>query len=107
MDAHRLAELRSIEMHRRVAEELRGRPTLLDDARARVESWAARPGVSPYYADAWRKVLALPLPDLCAFLVDEGEHATRLRQASPFAGALDPRERWRIWREVRARASAS
>lgn len=31
------------------------------------------------------------------------EEARELRQSSPFAGALSPRERWRIWREVRAR----
>ena len=29
--------------------------------------------------------------------------AQALRQCSPFAGAVDPRTRWSIWRDVRAR----
>ena len=45
-----------------------------------------------------------PTPEIGAFLTDDGEHATELRQSTPFAGALDPRERWRIWREVGNRA---
>ena len=33
--------------------------------------------------------------------VDLSELAEELRRSSPFAGVLDPRERWRIWRETR------
>jgi hypothetical protein len=29
-----------------------------------------------------------------------------LRQCTPFAGVVDPRTRWRIWRETRARTAA-
>jgi hypothetical protein len=36
-------------------------------------------------------------------LVDDDEEARSLRQATPFAGALKPRERWRIWDEERRR----
>jgi hypothetical protein len=35
--------------------------------------------------------------------VDPAEGARALRQCSPFAGVIDPRTRWRIWREVRER----
>jgi hypothetical protein len=38
-----------------------------------------------------------------AFLVERSELADELRQSSPFAGALRPQERWRIWRETRER----
>jgi hypothetical protein len=43
------------------------------------------------------------LPALRRFLVDPGAHATELRQSTPFAGAIDARERWRLWREVAER----
>jgi hypothetical protein len=49
---------------------------------------------------AWDAVLRRPLHEVAAFLVDEGEEATELRQSTPFAGALPPRERWQIWRKV-------
>jgi hypothetical protein len=39
--------------------------------------------------------------------VDESEEARALRQVTPFAGAIDPRTRWRIWREVRAALETS
>ena len=34
---------------------------------------------------------------------ERSELATELRQSSPFAGALRPQERWKIWRETRER----
>ncbi|HVS01238.1 MAG TPA: hypothetical protein VMT16_00565, partial [Thermoanaerobaculia bacterium] len=50
------------------------------------------------YALAWQQALSLPLADLLALLVDPGEPARAMRQVSPFAGILDPRERWEILR---------
>lgn len=61
-------------------------------------------GTSPHYGRRWEKLLSGALDELCAILVDGGEEATALRQATPFAGALSPRERWRIWDEERRRA---
>jgi hypothetical protein len=34
-------------------------------------------------------------------LVDPSERGRALRQCTPFAGALDPRTRWRLWAQVR------
>jgi hypothetical protein len=68
-----------------------------------VRDWVASGAVHRAYVDAWGKELDLPVDELCAFLVDPGERARSLRQVSPFAGAVDPRVRWRIWREVRER----
>jgi hypothetical protein len=52
------------------------------------------------YAAGWEALLALPLDELCAELVDEGQRQRALRQVSPFAGVLEPRERWRIRKSV-------
>lgn len=103
MEARRLGEERSVAFHRAVAARLRDDPRLLTLTRARVLEWLATGRVHPEYAEAWRALLARPLEELCAALVAEGEPMSTLRSVTPFAGALDPRERWRIWRSCRSR----
>ncbi len=100
MDPHRLAELRSIEMHRAVADRLPREPSLIAWARARIEAWTRDGVLSRRYADEWLRVLALPLEDLRAFLVEDSERARALRQVTPFAGAIPARQRWLIWKRV-------
>jgi hypothetical protein len=103
VDPHRIAEARSLAYHRVIAERLPGEPELVVRARARVRGWlASRPDA--HYALAWDEVLSRSTREIAAFLADDGERATELRQSTPFAGALDPRERWRIWRAVGERA---
>ncbi|WP_373048753.1 hypothetical protein [Vulgatibacter sp.] len=103
MSLHDLAEERSIAYHRAVAARIERDPSLLEGVRARLDATIAAGGRSLPYAQAWRRLLERPLPELLAFLVDGGEEARALRQSTPFAGLLEPAERWRIWREVRAR----
>ncbi len=100
MDLHRLAEERSLAYHRAVGERLGERPEVLDRARARVNAWLEQGHPHPLYARAWARLLDLPTDGLAAALVDRSEEARSLRQVTPFAGALTPRERWAIWREV-------
>jgi len=98
MDLHRLGELRSLAYHRVIAERLN--EALVERARANARKSAAEGSA---YAERWLELLDGPLEALRAALVDEGEAMVSMRQSSPFAGALDPRERWRIHREVRER----
>jgi hypothetical protein len=102
VDPHRLAEERSLAAHRVIAERMRTDPGILEAARRRVADWIAGGQVAAVYAQAWDRLLHGPLDDLVALLCDPGEHARALRQMTPFAGAISPRERWRIWAEVRA-----
>jgi len=102
MDAHRLAEERSLAYHRMVAERIERDPGIVERARERVRSWLLE-GRSPYYARAWDEVLSGAPDRLRAALVSDTAEARALRQATPFAGVLDPRERWRLWRDVHAR----
>ena len=101
VNAHRLAEGRSLAYHRLVAEKLVSDPGLLERARARVRSWLESGDVHVRYAEAWGDVLSRPMTEIQAFLTEDSESARTLRQVTPFAGAIDPRTRWRIWREVR------
>ena len=95
-----LAEETSIELHRIVAERLRAEPSLVERARDRVDGWLREGTVSRPLAEAWSTLLAQPLEDVTALMIDPGERARHMRQASPFAGFLDPRTRWAIWRRL-------
>jgi len=103
MDLHRLAEERSVAYHSAIAERLRDHPEILENARRRVEGWLASPEGARFYAWKWAEILKGDASSVAAFMVERSELATELRQSSPFAGALRPQERWRIWRETRER----
>ena len=102
MDLHRLAEERSLAYHREVAALLCAHPELLEGVRVRLAGWLAE-GRSAHHAAAWLALVDGPRAHLLALLVDEGEQARELRQSTPFSGLIEPRRRWRIWREVRER----
>ena len=98
---HRVAEERSLALHREVARKLRERPELLEQARDRVRGWLESGSVSRFWAEAWQETLSAPLDEVIARITDPSEHARALRQSSPFAGVLEPRERWEILRRLR------
>jgi hypothetical protein len=100
MDRHRTAERRSLAYHGAIARRLAKEPQLVDKARERVEQWCTTRGVHPTYVTAWRQLLRGTPAEIAAALIDESEHMTALRQVSPFAGALDARTRWQLWRSV-------
>ena len=101
MSGHQLIEERSLWLHRAVADKARHNPEVVSRARQRVEGWLLDGSVHPRYAEAWRRVLSSEPEEVLRRLVDPGETMCALRQCSPFAGALAPRERWRILRQVR------
>ena len=105
MDLHQLAEERSVAYHRAIAERMGQQPEILENARRRVRTWLDVGAPPPFYARKWAEVLAGDLASITAFLGERSELADELRQSSPFAGALKPRERWQIFRETRDRFS--
>jgi hypothetical protein len=100
---HRLADEISIALHQAIAEELLRGPGLVERARERVEGWLREGSVSHWYAERWRDLLSLDTGSIAEAIVRRDEETTALRQVSPFAGVIDPRTRWRLRREVRAR----
>ncbi len=106
MDAHQLAEERSLAYHRVIATRLLRDPNVLQAARQRVAGWLAEPG-SLYRAQRWREILDGDPDAVAAFLGTRSELADELRQSSPFAGVLSPAERWEIWRATRNARTAS
>ena len=107
IDPHRLAEARSLAAHQVIAKRLRSEPALLDQARARVASWLRDGSVAATYAEAWHAILASDIDDISAAICDPSDHGRSLRQCTPFAGAIPPRERWALWNEVRRELESS
>lgn len=100
MPLHGLSDRRSLVLHGAVAQRLREDPSLLERARERVEGWGRSGSVHPDYVQAWRELLASGAGAVLAALEDESERGQALRQVSPFAGVLSPRERWALLREA-------
>jgi hypothetical protein len=100
LSGHRMADVRSLALHREIARRLRAQPSLLNGVRERVRAWGADASVSHHYVSAWSQLLDGPSEALFATLERDDETATALRQASPFLGILDARQRWQIWRRA-------
>jgi len=78
--------------------ERRARPELIEIARENLARWSKMNGRSQPYWDAWREILDRPLPEVLDLLEEKSERMDALRQATPFAGVLEPAERWAIYK---------
>ena len=94
---HDRLERRSLALHLAMAAKLRAHPELLEIAHDNLRRWSATGSRSQPYFDEWRRLLDQPLDQLLAALQEDSPHMTELRQSSPFAGVLDPTERWHIY----------
>ena len=97
LTGHERLDRRSLALHQAIAAKLRADPSLMAIAHDNLDRWSRQNGRSQPYWDAWRELLALPLDQLLSQMAEESERMTALRQASPFAGILTPRERWAIY----------
>ena len=97
LGGHQRLDQRSLALHRAIAGKLRSHPELMAIAHDNLERWSKSAGRSQPYWDEWRKILARPLPEVLDLLEEESERMTALRQATPFAGVLEPAERWAIY----------
>lgn len=90
-------------LHRRVLELLRRDPErVIAHGRARLTRMWDGDADDPAAAlwQAWQDALDEGPAAVEAILTGTDPQAVRLRRASPFAGLIDPRERWALWREV-------
>lgn len=95
---HRVAEERSIALHREVARRILARPELLEQARNRVDGWSRERSISAHWIKAWSVLLGHSLDEVIVAITDPGETGRSLRQTSPFAGVIDSKTRWEILR---------
>ena len=96
--SHRLAEARSLVMHTVIAEKIQTNPALIAHAQQNLGRWRRRrEGSAPGWMDEWRGILKRPQAEIAAIICEPSERGARLRQSSPFAGALSNQERKRIY----------
>ncbi len=99
-----------MEMARRIAEGLPAHPEWLKLARENLDRWSLRNSNAPALLrcyDEWRALLALPVEEICRILTSHDDNSRRLRQNSPFAGVLSPRQVWDIKSRCRDDAPAA
>lgn len=107
---HAVQDLASLELARRIATGLPQHPEWLELARANLQRWsrlnAGVPSLLRCYQE-WEELLKRPLDQIRASLTAETREGQRLRQNSPFAGALTPREVWEIKSRCRHATTAA
>jgi hypothetical protein len=93
---HERSERRNLHLHRVSFEKLRSHPELRDECLALVEQWLERPEFAPAepWLRQWREMLSDWSLERIAELVLDPEAGQTLRQCSPLAPVLTPRERW-------------
>jgi hypothetical protein len=103
---HDLQDRCSLALNERVAMALERDPALLKVGADNLARWSRQnadaPSLLACYAE-WGAIISRGLCEVVRVLRDTSDEAQRLRQNSPFAGVLTPREVWRIKDEVRAR----
>jgi type II secretory pathway component PulL len=93
--SHEWIDRRSLALHDAVAAKLEAHPELIRVARENLERWLRIHETAALLE--WRRLLdGTSMPELLALLRSPAEDAARLRQSSPFAGVLTPRERQAI-----------
>jgi len=96
---HVYIDRRSRDFHALIAERIRNNPKLLVIAYTNIVRWRNRHKTQnpnrpePYYLAAWEEILDKGLEYTLAFMCEDSEKATQLRQSSPFAGIIAQRER--------------
>ncbi|HSU17874.1 hypothetical protein [Longimicrobium sp.] len=100
--SHEWLDERSRALHVRVGEKLRDNPALVSMALANLDRWERQSGPDRAWAE-WREILtSKSISEIVALLQEDSENANRLRQSSPFAGALTEDERMAVFREYAA-----
>lgn len=108
--SHDIHDLISLELARRIAAGLPQHPEWMELARANLRRWSEqnRNATSLLRCyEEWQKLLLQPLSEIIRVMIAETEDGQRLRQNSPFAGALSASEVWRIKSVFRHAANAA
>jgi exoribonuclease II len=107
--SHQLHDDVGLALARHIAEGLKLHPEWITLAKNNLERWSEQnrdaATLLACYQE-WRKILELPIETICTTLLDPTDHGQRLRQNSPFAGALPPAQVWRIKRQAHETSAA-
>jgi hypothetical protein len=101
---HDFQDAVSLELARRVADGIPSHPEWIELARANLERWMKLNEDSPSLVRCykeWLELLDRPLPEIRALLTEATDRGQRIRQNSPFAGALPYSEVWAVKEKLR------
>ena len=101
LNRHRELELRSIQLHRAVALKIALEPAIIESTKNEISTLILKHQESTKYFLKWLDILSHSLSFIQEKLVEDSEEMATLRQSSPFAGVLNPRERWEIYETFR------
>ena len=95
MRTHQEIDQRSLALHQLVAKKIRDDPALLEKAKQILQRWRATVSPRTYaYLDEWQRLIDQGMDVCLAVAVEDSERAAALRQASPLACLLPPKERF-------------
>ena len=100
--SHERLDRRSLAMHRLIADKIRAEPKLFEIASQNIERWSRTPGRNVQLLAVWSRLLEQGIPVALAVATEDSERARELRQSTPFAGVLSPKERWSFLRQWNA-----
>lgn len=94
MRTHQELDARSLALHRLIAEKIRRDPALFNRVKATLTRWQAivSADAQPYLVE-WAQLVDAGMDACLAVATEDSEHATDLRQCSPFCGVLTEPER--------------
>lgn len=102
---HEYQDRVSLEIHRLVAAGLPTRPEWMAMARENLGKWMQRNADSPSLMRCYQEWLDIldsrSVEQVCAILIAKTDEGQRLRQNSPFVGAVPYREVWETKRRMR------
>jgi len=94
MRTHQFLDARSLALHRLIAEKIRRDPALFQKVRSTLAHWQTIVSAdSQPYLIEWARLVEAGMDECLAMATEDSEHATALRQSSPFCGVLTERER--------------
>jgi hypothetical protein len=96
--SHRVLDARSLVMHTVAAAKIARDPSLIGRAKRNLDRWKLEfEDEAPAWWREWNNILKKPWQEVVFLMTELSEKAVRLRQSSPFAGVLTPKERRRIY----------
>lgn len=102
VNPHQRLSRRSLDFHRLIADRVRKQPALMEIAWANLAHWRRTSPTRASYLAEWEGILARGMQHALSIATEQSENADRLRQSTPFAGLISPRERWeflRLWND--------
>lgn len=108
MRTHPELDARSLALHRLVADKLRQDPARLAEVRSTLTRWRQTvcPATQPYLRE-WEQLVEQGLEACLAKALEDSEHATALRQSSPFTRVLSNAERFQFLKTWQGSLDAS